>query len=49
MNEPRGGFLGAKTDRYMVGVALEADEGKPTESVRPDLIALAKVVVSKLR
>ena len=48
-NEPRGGFLGAKTGAYMVGVSLEADDGKPTESVRPDLIALAKLVVSKLR
>jgi hypothetical protein len=33
----------------MVAISLEADDGKPTESVLPDLVALGKLVVSKLR
>jgi hypothetical protein len=45
----RSGFLGVKTGQYMVGMSLEADAGKPIESVEPDLIPLGKLVVSKLR
>jgi hypothetical protein len=47
--QARVGFLGVKTGDHMVAVSLEADEGKPTESVLPDLVALGKLVVSKLR
>lgn len=47
--QPRVAFLGAKTGAHMIAVSLEADDGKPTESVLPDVIALAKLVVGKLR
>jgi hypothetical protein len=47
--QARVGFLGVKTGTQMVAISLEADDGKPTESVLPDLVALGKVVVSKLQ
>jgi hypothetical protein len=47
--QARVGFLGVKTGDQMVAISLEADDGKPTESVLPDLVALGKVVVSKLK
>jgi hypothetical protein len=47
--QARAGFLGVKVGDQMVAVSLEADDGKPTESVLPDLVALGKLVVSKLR
>jgi hypothetical protein len=47
--QARVGFLGVKTGDQMLAISLEADDGKPTESVLPDLIALAKLVVSRLR
>ena len=47
--QARVGFLGVKAGDQMVAISLEADDGKPTESVLPDLVALGKLVVSKLR
>lgn len=47
--QARAGFLGVKVGDQMVAVSLEADDGKPTESVLPDLVALAKLVVTRLR
>lgn len=47
--QARVGFLGVKTGDHMVAISLEADDGKPTESVLPDLVALGKLVVSKLQ
>lgn len=47
--QARAGFLGVKVGDQMVAISLEADDGKPTESVLPDLVALAKLVVSRLR
>ena len=47
--QARVGFLGVKTGDHMVAISLEADDGKPTESVLPDLVALGQLVVSKLR
>jgi hypothetical protein len=47
--QARAGFLGVKVGDQMVAISLEADDGKPTESVLPDLVALGKLVVSKLR
>jgi len=47
--QARAGFLGVKAGDQMIGVSLEADDGKPTESVLPDLVALAKLVVSRVR
>ena len=47
--QARVGFLGVKTADHMIAVSLEADDGKPQESVLPDLVALGKLVVGKLR
>lgn len=47
--QARVGFLGVKAGDQMIAVSLEAQDGKPTESVLPDLVALGKLVVSKLR
>ena len=47
--QARVGFLGVKAGDQMVAISLEADDGKPTESVLPELVALGKLVVSKLR
>lgn len=47
--QARVGFLGVKAGEQTVAISLEADDGKPTESVLPDLVALAKVVVTRLR
>jgi hypothetical protein len=47
--QARVGLLGVKTGQHMLAISLEADDGKPTESVLPDLIALARLTVSKLR
>ena len=47
--QARVAFLGVKTGPHMLGISLEADDGKPTESVLPDVVSLAKVVVGKLR
>jgi hypothetical protein len=47
--QARVGFLGVKAGNDMVAISLEADDGKPTESVLPDLVALGKLVVSKLK
>lgn len=46
--QARVGFLGVKTGDHMVAISLEADDGKPTESVLPDLVALGKLVLSRL-
>lgn len=47
--QARVGFLGVKAGDQMLAISLEAEDGKPTESVLPDLVALAKVVVTKLK
>ena len=46
--EVRVGLLATKYRQYMLGISLEPDKGKPSESVQPDLVALAKVVMQKL-
>ena len=46
--EVRVGMLATKYRQYMLGISLEPDKGKPSESVQPDLIALTKVVMQKL-
>ena len=46
--EVRVGLLATKYRQYMLGISLEPDRGKPSESVQPDLIALTKVVMQKL-
>ena len=46
--EVRVGLLATKVRQYMLGISLEPDRGKPSESVLPDLIALTKVVMQKL-
>ncbi len=46
--EVRVGLLATKYRQYMLGISLEPDKGKPSESVQPDLIALTKVVMQKL-
>lgn len=47
--QARVGFLGVKNGDQTVAISLEAEDGKPTESVLPDLVALAKLVVNRLR
>jgi hypothetical protein len=47
--QARVGFLGVKAGNQMVAISLEAEDGKPTESVLPDLVALGKLVVGKLQ
>ena len=46
--EVRVGLLATKYRQYMLGISLEPDKGKPSESVQPDLVALTKVVMQKL-
>jgi hypothetical protein len=46
--ETRVALLATKYRQYMLGISLEPDYGKPSESVQPDLIALTKVVMQKL-
>ena len=46
--EVRVGLLATKYRQYMLGISLEPDKGKPSESVQADLIALTKVVIQKL-
>ena len=46
--EVRVGLLATKYRQYMLGISLEPDRGKPSESVQSDLIALTKVVMQKL-
>lgn len=46
--EVRVGLLATKVRQYMLGISLEPDKGKPSESVEPALIALTKVVMQKL-
>jgi len=47
--QARVGFMGVKTGDQMLAISLEADDGKPQESVLPDLVALAKLVVSRVK
>jgi hypothetical protein len=47
--QARAGFMGVKTGDQMLAISLEADDGKPQESVLPDLVALAKLVVSRVK
>ena len=46
--ETRVGLLATKVRQYVLGISLEPDKGKPSESVEPALIALTKVVIQKL-
>jgi hypothetical protein len=46
--ESRTGLLVAKVRQYVLGISLEPDDGKPSNSVEPALIALTKVVMQKL-
>jgi len=46
--ETRVALLATKYRQYMLGISLEPDYGKPSESVTPDLVALTKVVMQKL-
>ena len=46
--EVRAGLLATKYRQYVLGISLEPDKDKPSESVQPGLIALTKVVMQKL-
>jgi hypothetical protein len=38
-----------RVGQHTIGVSVEAEEGQPAESVRPQAIALARMVAAKLR
>jgi hypothetical protein len=47
--EDTNAFVVVKLGQHMIAVSVAAEEGKPAESVQPHAVALAKIVVSKLR
>jgi hypothetical protein len=38
-----------RVGQHTIGVSVEAEEGKPAESMQPQAIALARMVAAKLR
>lgn len=47
--EDTSAFLVVHVGRYTVGLSIAADAGQSAESVQPQVLALAQIVVAKLR
>ena len=47
--EDTNAFIVVTASPHTLGISVAAEDGKPAESVQPQAVALAKIVVAKLR